>query len=230
MKKITLSFDNGPDPEVTPAVLDVLAQKGVKASFFVVGDKLRDPERLALAQRAHAEGHWIGNHTFNHLVPLGRSQHEEVTALEIGRTQDLIGGLAHEMKFFRPFGGGGNLNADLLDRNARDYLQKEGFTCVLWNVVPRDWEQPAQWVETAMQMCRAIDHPLIVLHDITTGAMAYLGEFIDQAERDGMTFVQDFPAACLPMVRGKVMFDMSPFISDHGSRAYARSEIRKDRL
>ena len=69
MSVITLSFDNGPDPEITPQVLDVLRRHGIKATFFVVGEKLRD--RRKFAERAQAEGHRIGNHTFNHQVPLG---------------------------------------------------------------------------------------------------------------------------------------------------------------
>ncbi len=67
--ELTLSFDNGPDPEATPRVLDVLAERGLKATFFVVGEQLR--AHRALAERAHAEGHWIGNHTLTHPRPLG---------------------------------------------------------------------------------------------------------------------------------------------------------------
>lgn len=212
-KKITLSFDNGPDPEITPQVLDVLKEKDVKTTFFVVGDKLRDPERNLLVRRAHSDGHWIGNHTFNHLTPLGKGRHETASSFEIGRTQELIGELSHEMKFFRPFGGGGFINTDLLDEKAFEFLKDGKYTCVLWNVVPRDWETPNTWVETALNMCREQTHPLIVLHDITTGAMAQLGEFIDRAREEGMTFVQEFPEDCLPMVRGEIRTDMTDFIA-----------------
>ncbi len=64
MTTITLTFNNGPDPDVTPLVLAISARHGILSTFFVLGDKLRD--RRALAERAHAEGHWIGNHTYNH--------------------------------------------------------------------------------------------------------------------------------------------------------------------
>src|SRR3546814_10351108 len=95
MFDVTLTFDNGPEPEVTPAVLDVLARKEVAATFFVLGHKLADPERRALAERAAAEGHWIGNHTYTHETPLGRLPGEDVPEREIGRTQALIGSLGH---------------------------------------------------------------------------------------------------------------------------------------
>ncbi|XSC45191.1 polysaccharide deacetylase family protein [Bradyrhizobium sp. RDT10] len=63
MFDLTLTFDNGPEPGVTPRVLDILREHGIKTTFFVIGEKLGDPERYRLAARAHDEGHWIGNHT-----------------------------------------------------------------------------------------------------------------------------------------------------------------------
>ena len=66
MFDLTLSFDNGPTPDVTPHVLDVLGRRGVKSTFFVIGEKLVRPANRALAERAHAEGHWVGNNTWSH--------------------------------------------------------------------------------------------------------------------------------------------------------------------
>ncbi len=79
MFDLTLTFDNGPEPGVTPRVLDVLRERGIKTTFFVIGEKLGDRERRRLAARAHDEGHWIGNHTFTHSIPLGQ-QHDTETA------------------------------------------------------------------------------------------------------------------------------------------------------
>src|SRR5262249_24741210 len=147
--RITLSFDNGPDPEVTPQVLGVLDKAGLRASFFVLGDKLRDPSRRAICARARAEGHWIGNHTFNHIVPLGLSPDPDIATKEIGRTQQLIGDLADERRLFRPFGGRGKLGNHLLNRSTLNFLVAGKYTCVLWNVIPEDWEDPDGWVERA---------------------------------------------------------------------------------
>ena len=110
MFDLTLTFDNGPEPGVTPRVLDILRERGIKTTFFVIGEKLGDPERRRLAARAHDEGHWIGNHTFTHTVPLGQQHDPETAQNEIGRTQAAIGDLAHPKRWFRPFGGGGNLD------------------------------------------------------------------------------------------------------------------------
>jgi peptidoglycan/xylan/chitin deacetylase (PgdA/CDA1 family) len=61
MFELTVTFDNGPEPLVTPGVLDILAHHGVASTFFVIGSKLAKPEARACAERAHSEGHWIGN-------------------------------------------------------------------------------------------------------------------------------------------------------------------------
>src|ERR1700756_2283298 len=102
-----LTFDNGPDPGVTPRVLDVLAARAVKATFFVVGAKLA--RHRELAERAHREGHWIGNHTYTHSAPFGE-QDAATARAEIERTQALLGDLAHPDRLFRPMGAGGHLD------------------------------------------------------------------------------------------------------------------------
>src|SRR3954470_17380773 len=98
---LTLTFDNGPEPDVTPRVLDILRERDIKTTFFVIGEKLGDPERRRLAARAHGEGHWIGNHTFTHTVPLGLQHDAEAAQNEIGRTQAAISDLAHPDRWFR---------------------------------------------------------------------------------------------------------------------------------
>jgi peptidoglycan-N-acetylglucosamine deacetylase len=109
MFDLTLTFDNGPEPAVTPVVLDVLAHHGVLSTFFVIGSKLANPKARACAERAHAEGHWIGNHTFSHGIPLGEQSDAEAAEREIGCAQAAIGALSHDPALFRPNGGGGNL-------------------------------------------------------------------------------------------------------------------------
>ncbi len=212
MTRITLSFDNGPDPDVTPQVLDTLRRHDLKSTFFVVGDKLRD--RRALSERAHAEGHWIGNHTYNHLVPLGLSPEQGMSAGEIARTEAAIGDLAHPRRFFRPFGGGGLLDQRLLNREALAHLEAHRYTLVLWNVIPEDWAYPAGWVERALELCFAQDHALMVLHDLPTGAMVHLDRFIASAKTAGAIFQQDFPADCVPIEQGRHMHDVEPYLTE----------------
>ena len=202
MFDLTLTFDNGPEPDVTPAVLEHLAQRGISATFFVLGQKLALAHRRALAERARAEGHWIGNHTWSHGPPLGTRDEAGVAEAEIGRTQALLGDLAHPGRLFRP-NAGGELGPWLLSRAAADYLRDGGYTCVTWNAVPGDWKDPDGWVERALAQCAARPWTLLVLHDLPTGAMDHLPRFLDEAARRGARFRQDFPVDCLAMVLGR---------------------------
>jgi peptidoglycan/xylan/chitin deacetylase (PgdA/CDA1 family) len=211
MPDLTLTFDNGPEPDVTPAVLDVLARHALRATFFVVGSKLATPAGRKLAERAHAEGHWIGNHTWTHSQPLGYREPEAI-ADEIGRTQEAIGALADARKLFRPFGGGGRLHQGLLSRAAVDFLLRGGFTCVLWNAIPRDWDDPDGWVDRALAQCQAAPWVLMVLHDLPSGAMAHLDRFLDAVIERGITLRQDFPPDCVPIVEGKAVLALEDYV------------------
>ena len=209
---LTLSFDNGPEPEVTPGVLDLLAQRAIPASFFVMGRKLAAPGARDQAERAKAEGHWIGNHTWSHGVPLGLRTDAGVAEAEIGRTQDLLGELAHPDRLFRP-NSGGVLGHGLLNREAADYLRDGAYTCVTWNAVPGDYRDPDGWVETALAQCAAQPWTLLVLHDLPNGAMANLPRFLDLAAERGARFRQDFPPCCLPMVCGEARPALTRYVS-----------------
>lgn len=213
MFDLTLSFDNGPEPGATPRVLDILGRRGIRTTFFTIGEKLADPERRGLAERAHSEGHWIGNHTYTHSVPLGRQSDGETAESEIGRTQDLIGDLAHPDRWFRPFGGGGNLDNGLLKPSVVDYLCRNRFSCVLWNSIPFDWMDADGWVDRALQQCLALPWSLMVLHDLPTGATGRLEEFLDRAEASGARFHQDFPPACVPIRRGEIALPIDAYVS-----------------
>lgn len=213
MFDLTLSFDNGPEPGATPAVLEVLARRDVRATFFVIGRKLAEPGRRVLSERAQAEGHWIGNHSYTHSLPLGLRDEADIAGREIGRTQELMGALAHPMRFFRPSGGGGNLDRRLLSRSVAEYLQRDRYTCVLWNSIPRDWDDPDGWVERALAQCRAQPWTLMVLHDLPTGAMRHLDRFLDAAGADGARMRQDFPPACVPIVEGVPVLPLDDYVA-----------------
>jgi peptidoglycan-N-acetylglucosamine deacetylase len=198
---------------VTPRVLDVLNVAGIKATFFVLGEKLADPKARAVAKEAAAEGHWIGNHTKRHRVPLGIANDDVEVLSEILDTQALIGELAHPDKLFRPFGGGGALGPHLLNDTAVRVLKDEKMTCVLWNAIPRDWEDPRGWVETAIAQCLGRPWSLMVLHDLPTGAMGRLRIFIDRVLDHGGRFRQDFPPDCVPIKRGEVVGELTPYVT-----------------
>jgi peptidoglycan/xylan/chitin deacetylase (PgdA/CDA1 family) len=87
MKRVTLTFDNGPTSGVTEEILDLLSAHKIRTTFFVIGEKLAKPAGRALAGRAHAQGHWIGNHSFTHSAPLGESSEADYAQREIEATQ-----------------------------------------------------------------------------------------------------------------------------------------------
>jgi peptidoglycan/xylan/chitin deacetylase (PgdA/CDA1 family) len=200
-RRLSLTFDNGPTPGVTEGVLDLLADRRIAATFFVVGARLEAVEGRRLVQRAAAEGHWVGNHGLSHTRPLGQLD-DEAGEREIDETQCRIGRLVHPDRLFRPFATGGAIDERLLSPGAVRHLVAGGYTCVLWNSIPHDWDQPDRWVDRALDDARDHDHTVVVLHDLATGAMAHLGAFLDRLAVDGVEVVQPFPDECVPIRRG----------------------------
>ena len=212
-RRLTLSFDNGPFPDVTPGVLDALRARDLRASFFVCGKDAVVPERRELMERARAEGHRIGNHTQTHTIELGTTDDPDVPEAEIGRAQEAIGELSGPERWFRPYGGGGVLGRNLLSRPALDYLCEGEYSVVLWNSVPRDWEDPDGWPERALADVFTQDWTLVVVHDIPTGAMNALPRFLDAALEAGVRIVQDFPPSCVPVLRGVTRQGVNDFVA-----------------
>jgi peptidoglycan/xylan/chitin deacetylase (PgdA/CDA1 family) len=213
MQPLCLTFDNGPEPEVTPGVLATLARRGIPATFFLIGEKLRDPARLALAERMRAEGFAVGNHTLSHGTPLGRRPGPEAVA-EIAGCDALLGGLREPGRLFRPNGGGGMLGAHLLNPAAVRHLQEGGHTVVLWNAVPRDFDDPKGWPDRARAQHAAATEPvLMVLHDLPNGAMRQLDRVLGAWQDQGVEFRAEPPEGCVPIRRGVAMPGMASCVS-----------------
>ncbi|MFM7301895.1 MAG: polysaccharide deacetylase family protein [Alphaproteobacteria bacterium] len=200
--EICLSFDNGPEPEVTPGVLAVLAHRRIPAMFFVIGEKLRAPKARALAEQARDAGHVIGNHTLTHGAPLGRRSAADALH-EISATEALLADLAAPERYFRPNGGGGALGAHLLNGAAARHLMAAQATMVLWNAVPGDFRDADGWPATAHAMLKAAREPvMLVLHDLPNGAMRHLDRFLGEVQDQGWHFRPKPPTGCVPLRRG----------------------------
>jgi peptidoglycan/xylan/chitin deacetylase (PgdA/CDA1 family) len=129
---VALTFDDGPDPEQTPQLLDLLAQQQVKATFCLVGFRARDhPE---LVRRIVAEGHTVCNHSWQHLIDLGMRP-ADVIANDLKATNDAIYAAAPDAKirYFRA--PGGNFTPPLVG-----LARAQGMTSIYWDVDPRDWD------------------------------------------------------------------------------------------
>jgi peptidoglycan/xylan/chitin deacetylase (PgdA/CDA1 family) len=203
--RLTLSFDNGPFPDVTPGVLDALANADAAATFFVCGKDAADPQRRALLEAIRAAGHRIGNHTLSHRVELGATADPDAPRREIEDAQAALAGFTDADKLFRPYGAGGVLGPRLLSRAAVRHLCEGAYTCVLWNSVPRDWEDPTGWATRALADVRTSDWTLLVLHDIPTGAMRALPDFLARAHDAGAELTAELPPVCVPILRGRVV-------------------------
>ena len=201
---VTLSFDNGPEPEVTPSVLDTLAKHSVKASFFVMGRKVITAEGRSLAMRAVAEGHWVGNHTWSHTQPLGEL--DRAAALrEFERTEESLAWLDQRPRLFRPYGRGGKLGKHLIHPAVVEKVVSGKYTTVLWNCVPGDWRDPEGWVATAQRQCSPKAWNLIVLHDQPGSGMKHLDRFLTALKESNVPIVQDYPDDCVPMREGQIV-------------------------
>lgn len=208
MARVALTFDNGPYPEVTPRVLEILARHSVPAAFFVVGERLvKHPE---LAWEALAQGHRIGSHTWSHraLGPLPPS----VAADEFLRGAGAVEQLGFPEKLFRPVGGG-QLGRHLLQPAVTHHLITRGYTCVLWNSAPGDWRDPHGWMARALADVRSREWTLLVLHDQPGGAMDHLDEFLEEAKAEGHTFTAGFPPDCVPIAGGRAALPLEPYSS-----------------
>ncbi len=154
-RRVALTFDDGPDPERTPALLDTLAELGVPATFFFVGARVH--EHPELAARALREGHELGNHTYSHrYLPLarGRSVDGELDATDraIARATGIVPTLARP-----PYGGRSPWNVRA--------VRRAGKRLVLWDVNSFDWKgAPAAEVVTRV-LEQVQPGSIVLLHD-----------------------------------------------------------------
>jgi teichuronic acid biosynthesis glycosyltransferase TuaC len=177
---VSLTFDDGPHPEYTPHLLDILKGHGVKASFFVVGRQAKlYPD---LVRRIAAEGHDVANHSYFHSYMEQLSAGEAVQG--ILKTQKLLRQLAGNVpSVYRP--PHGKLTLWKLLR-----LWWAGLSVILWNVDARDyaWEDAADLAEWIRRNpLHAGD--IVLFHDRLPLAGQVLPELIETTRQRGLSFV-----------------------------------------
>ncbi len=152
---LALTFDDGPNPRNTPRLLELLASKGIVATFFVVGKRLDDHGEIS--RRAHLEGHEIANHSRSHL-PLSLMPNALVRR-EIRSTEERIIELTSARpRFFRPPMGWFN-------RRILRILHELDYTPVIGSIHPEDSRRPT--VETILSRVRPrlSDGAILIFHD-----------------------------------------------------------------
>lgn len=170
---VLLTFDDGPDPEVTPQVLELLAEYNAKAIFFVVGSRIpRAPEML---DRIVAEGHTIGNHTFRHPldgIPGFVDYYRDVRECQLAIKRKI----GVEPRLFRPplgaLSSGGLLAPMML-----------GLTTLMWSVDVRDWTlRRSDDAVTAGEQLASQTRPgdVVLLHDDNRHVLRLLATALPQ--------------------------------------------------
>ena len=193
--KVALTFDDGPSAEWTPQILDILKQKGVKATFFIVGEN--GETNPGLVQRILAEGHEIGNHTFTH--PNIAEASGEGARVELNATQRLVEALTgRSMRLFRPpfFGDAEPTTPDEIE--PVKVAQTLGYVTVGLRVDPDDWQGPSADLIVQRIMDRMADtNPetrgqVVLLHDAggdRSHTVAALPRIIDGLRAKGLEIV-----------------------------------------
>jgi peptidoglycan/xylan/chitin deacetylase (PgdA/CDA1 family) len=208
-RRVTLTFDNGPTPGITERVIEILDRQNIRTTFFVIGRNLDDAAAAFLTQKAHAAGHWIGNHTFTHSVALGDRTHADYAAREIGDSSAASQNGLTRINYSGPMG-----TTALLDRicSAKQLLPTCWQTAL--NSVPGDWKDAAGWVETCISQVLENDWSVVVLHDIEQGCLPRLPELLQRLNDLGVVYEQDYPESVVLTRAGKLVNMEAGYISD----------------
>lgn len=177
-KVAALTFDDGPDPVDSPAVLDILKEKKVRATFFVLGQAAHS--NPILLKRLVAEGHEIGNHSFNHDYQQRRLV-EEMKQTD----REVFAATGNHTYFYRPPGG-------LISKNQLETIKKNGHIVALWSVDSKDWRNPGvnQIVKNVVK--NVFPGAIILMHDggyHRTQTVKALGPIIDSLREQGYRLV-----------------------------------------
>ncbi len=198
---VTLTFDNGPTPGVTEPVLDLLAAHAVPATFFAIGRKLATTKGRELARGILGGGHQLGGHTWTHSIQFGGADDAIVTD-ELSRTREAVDDVGGDGLLFRPYGAGGVIDDHLMSPFGAATLCTQGYTCVLWNVLPGDWRDADGWVDRALIDVARHPWSVVVLHDVVDAALPRLDEFLTAVQRRDPSWSLNFPDDCTPIRSG----------------------------
>ncbi len=173
---VALTFDDGPRRSTTTDLLDGLAQRGVKGTFFLVGEMI--PGNEDLVRRMDEEGHQIGTHSYDHVYLTGLNAAD--FSRQVSRTETLLQDiLGHGGFALRPPYG-------MIDNGVE---KRTGSPLILWSVDPEDWDDKNtdRIVEHIVAQVR--DGDVILLHDIYPTSVEAALRVVDELHRQGYLFV-----------------------------------------
>ena len=175
-RKIAITFDDGPHPYYTEQLLDGLKERGVKATFFVMGKHVE--ENPELVERMYSEGHLIGNHTYSH-IQLNKSNGDTFKE-ELVKTSELIEELTgQEVQYVRPPYGTWD----------KKFEKELNMFPVLWTIDPLDWCSDNVAVIVQKVTSKAKENSIILLHDEYKTTVTAALQIIDELQKEGYEFV-----------------------------------------
>lgn len=176
-KLVALTFDDGPKAATTAKLLDGLERRGVRATFFLIGEQIEGNEDLI--RRMAAAGHQIGVHTYDHAEALTDLSDADFDA-QVGRTRRVLTQLLGEGDYWLrpPYG----MVDEVVKRNA-------GSPIILWSVDPEDWHQRNVQREVSHIVSEAGDGDVILMHDIFPESVDAALQVVDQLHHAGYAFV-----------------------------------------
>ena len=177
---IAMTFDDGPSAENTPRLLEMLKQRNIKATFFLIGQNVAsNPD---LVRRILAEGHEIGNHSWTH-PQLSKLSDQRVSS-EITKTQDAIKDASgFTPTLLRPPYGA-------ITPRQREWIENQfGLSIILWSVDPFDWKRPGASVITQRILTETRSGAIILSHDIHKQTVDAMPATLDGLMRKGFKFV-----------------------------------------
>ena len=178
---VAMTYDDGPHPVNTPILLDVLAERNIRATFFVVGSNAQKYPQII--RRMLNEGHEIGNHTLNHYDLTTLSNEEIIT--EVADCRDAIVAAATlPTPILRPPYGA-------INNPIRNLIFNEfGYPTILWDVDPRDWDMAVPDEDVVDTILTQSGHGDIILtHDLHARTIALMPEILDGLLTNGFSFV-----------------------------------------
>jgi len=177
---IALTFDDGPHPSNTPRLLDILKERNVKATFYVVATNARAyPE---IMRRIIAEGHEIGNHTVTHgnLAKMSAAGvRKELTEAH----ESIVATTGVAPRTMRPPYGA-------ITSSQKKWIRQEfGYPSIMWSVDPEDWKKPGSSVVTSRLVKGASPGGILLVHDIHVPTIDAIPSAVDQLLAKGYQFV-----------------------------------------
>ena len=179
-KVVAITFDDGPHPENTPRLLDMLKERRIKATFYVVGNMVKYSPQLI--RRMIAEGHEIGNHTVTH-GNLARMS-DDALRKELQAAHDqIIAETGVTPRTMRPPGGA-------IKKSQKELMLREfGYPTILWSVDPEDWKRPGPAVVTSRLVNGASPGGILLVHDLHKPTVDAMPSTLDQLLAQGYEFV-----------------------------------------